>query len=107
MKGDHFPHSGKKGSYATENQSSFNYKGDAGQIRSFLEKDKKDDLQSSHFKIGSQPNNFMTVNQSTYNLKPKIYSELRVSPAPFDMRHNSFKISVSSKRGTYGTEQRD
>ncbi len=29
VKGDHFPGSGKKGTYATENLSSFNFKGNA------------------------------------------------------------------------------
>lgn len=53
VKGDHFPNQGKKGTYATENLSSFNFKGKASEIRSYLEVEKKRDLRNSHFVMGS------------------------------------------------------
>jgi len=39
----------------------YNYKGEAAQIRSFLDEDTKKDLRAGHFKLGSHNNEYSTT----------------------------------------------
>ena len=45
----------------TCNQQNYNYKGEAAQIRSFLDEDTKKDLRAGHFKLGSHNNEYSTT----------------------------------------------
>lgn len=54
------------GQYKSVSQAAYDYKGDASQIRSQLDAQRKEDLRASHFKVGGGHSNMRTIMQSSY-----------------------------------------